>query len=44
MPKFPDVVLTDSEDENDNDGVKIDEQSEHRIMRHGSQVRIYSSY
>ncbi|KAI6176871.1 hypothetical protein M3Y97_00845700 [Aphelenchoides bicaudatus] len=37
VPKFPDVVLTDSEDE-ENDDVKIDEQSEHRIMRHGSQT------
>lgn len=37
MPKFPDIILTDSEDE-DEDATRIDEQSEHRIMRHGSQV------
>lgn len=35
-PKFPEIELTDSEDENDD--VRIDEQSEQRIMRHGSQT------
>lgn len=29
--------MTDSDDEEDND-VKIDEQSEHRMMKHGSQT------
>jgi hypothetical protein len=34
VPKFDDIQFSDSDD--DNEDVRIDEQSEQRIMRHGS--------
>lgn len=37
-PSFPNVVLSDSDDDDNEDGVRVDEQSERRLEKHGSRT------